>query len=40
LFYKMSVDKFGRHARSKQTQALRGPKGDRYNLTSEGDYDL
>jgi len=36
----MSVDKFGRHSRANQSQALRGPKGEGYNLTPDGDYDI
>src|SRR5436190_15032634 len=36
----MSVDKFGRHSQNKRAHSLRGPKGEGYNLTPEGDYDL
>jgi len=36
----MSVDKFGRHSRINQSQALRGPKGEGYDLTPDGDYDI
>lgn len=34
----MSVDKFGR--RSHRQQAKRGPKGEGFNLTAQGDYDV
>lgn len=34
----MSVDKFGRH--SQKLKSLKGPKGEGFNVTSEGDYDI
>lgn len=34
----MSVDRFGRHSR--KVRAIRGPKGDGFKLTSDGDYDV
>lgn len=34
----MSVDKFGRH--TERTEARKGPKGDGFELTSEGDFDI
>lgn len=34
----MSVNKFGR--RSRRRKAERGPKGEGFNLTAEGDYDM
>ena len=35
----MSVDKFGRHSRRIRA-ALRGPKGEGFNLDSDGNYDI
>lgn len=35
----MSIDKFGRSSRG-QKRPLRGPKGEGFNLTPEGDYDI
>lgn len=37
--YKMVLDKFGRH-RDKAQAPVRGPKGDGFVLTSDGDYDI
>ena len=34
----MSVDKFGRH--SKKTRPLKGPKGEGYKLTNDGNFDV
>lgn len=34
----MSVDKFGRYSR--KTKSLRGPKGEGFSLTPDGDYDM
>ena len=39
----MTIDKFGRGLKSKQGEqgdAIKGPKGDGFNLTPEGNYDL
>ena len=39
----MSVDKFGRYSSSGNTQTIqgqKGPKGDGFNLTDDGDYDI
>lgn len=36
----MSVDKFGRQASSSGNSGQRGPKGDGFVLTKEGDYDI
>lgn len=35
----MSVDKFGRRS-NQPAKGLKGPKGDGFNLTSEGDFDI
>lgn len=34
----MSVDKFGRH--EKRSRAVKGPKGDGFSFTPDGDYDI
>lgn len=36
----MSVDKFGRHSSRRLRAALKGPKGDGFELTAEGDFDI
>lgn len=36
----MSVDKFGRQSGSNNNKGLRGPKGEGFELTSTGDYDI
>lgn len=36
----MSVDKFGRHERSFAHEVFRGPPGDGFQLTQDGNYDL
>lgn len=36
----MSVDKFGRHEGSVAREVLRGPAGQGFNLTLDGNYDL
>lgn len=36
----MSVDKFGRQSGSNSVTASRGPKGEGFKLTEEGDYDI
>lgn len=35
----MTIEKFGRHD-SKRSRGPKGPKGDGFNLTPEGDYDV
>lgn len=36
----MSVDKFGRYTSSGKSKVVRGPKGDGFLLTTDGDYDI
>lgn len=36
----MSVDKFGRYLRNSKSENLRGPKGDGFHLTSDGNFDI
>lgn len=36
----MSVDKFGRHENSITRGVLRGPPGEGFHLTEDGDYDV
>lgn len=36
----MSVDKFGRFSEEKFKRSLRGPKGEGFSLTPEGEYDI
>lgn len=36
----MSVDKFGRHERSFDHEVFRGPPGEGFQLTQDGNYDL
>lgn len=36
----MNVDKFGRHESSVNQEMLRGPKGDGFRLTQDGNYDM
>lgn len=37
----MSVDKFGRHSKVNRTSsAVKGPKGDGYSFTEDGNYDI
>lgn len=43
LDFVMSVDKFGRFlssSKSSTTQGIKGPKGEGFNLTKAGDYDI
>jgi len=36
----MTIDKFGRSLKSQDKNLLKGPKGDGFNLTPEGNYDV
>lgn len=36
----MSVDKFGRHSYGRRQRVIKGPKGDGYTITPEGDYNI
>lgn len=36
----MTIDKFGRSLKSQDKNLLKGPKGEGFNLTKEGDYDI
>ena len=36
----MNVDKFGRHESSVNREILRGPKGEGFRLTEDGNYDI
>jgi hypothetical protein len=36
----MSIDKFGRHSNPRSSLPQKGPKGDGFHLTTDGDYDI
>lgn len=36
----MSVDKFGRHSAQRRILPQRGPKGEGFHVTADGDYDI
>lgn len=36
----MSVDKFGRHSQRQRLRIIKGPPGEGFNLTTDGNYDM